>query len=1178
MKQEDFVHLHLHTEYSLLDGACRIDSLFQRAKELGQKSVAITDHGVLYGAVAFYKAAKKAGIHPVIGCEVYLAPRKMEQKEPGIDREYYHLVLLCENAAGYANLIQLVTASFTEGFYQKPRIDMEILRKHSEGLIALSACLAGKIPQLILSGDLAGAEEHATKMLEIFGKDRFYLELQDHGIPDQLKVNSGLVALSKKLGIGLVATNDVHYLRKEDAKSHDALLCIQTGKTLDDTDRMRFETDEFYFKSTEEMASLFPKHPEAIQNTAKIAARCRFEFDFTEAHLPKFKNDLGLSSAEYLRKISFEGLEKRISENKIKNPIPYRERLEYELGVVEQMGFCDYFLIVSDFVSFAKKSGIYVGPGRGSGAGSLAAWCLDITELDPLHYGLIFERFLNPERVSMPDFDIDFCMARRNEVIRYVTEKYGEDHVSQIVTFSTMASRAAVRDVGRVMGIPYAEVDRIVKRIPRLPDMTIERALREDSDLQALCSSGKTAEMMKTATVLEGMPRNASIHAAGVVLTDKPVSSYVPLAVNTGAKVTQFTMNEIADLGLLKIDFLGLRYLTIIRDAVNQIQQKLPDFDIHTIPLDDKETFDMISRGETAGMFQIESSGMKALMLQLKPRSVEDICAAIALYRPGPMDSIPRFLENRRQGKSAHSVKEVSKILEGTHGCIVYQEQVMEIFRKLAGYSFGRADIVRRAMSKKKADVMEKEREIFLHGETLPDGTVGCEGAIARGIRREDAEKVFDEMADFAKYAFNKSHAAAYALLSYRTAYLKCKFPKEYMAAILTSQLDSDKYSYYFSECQRMGIPILGPDINESQYSFSVSKKGLRFGFVGIKNVGESLIESIFAERKKSPFTSLRDFVERLRSSGLNRKALQSLVLSGAMDCFGVYRSKQFAIIEPLLESVRDAGRSVMPGQLSLFDSGFETLNANAETEYPDIAEFTREEILQGEKSVCGVYLSGHPLKDYAPLAERLGTQDILSLRTESERFHDGDRVKLLCLIDSITLKQVKSGDRMAFLQGEDQTGICEIVLFPKVYLKTANLLSENTPIVVFGRINTKDEEIKILADDITTPENAFQKEEAERKKAANPTQNPKNSLRKPQENVNLHSVSKIFLRFPKKGSRIEARATALIRIFPGTVPCYFYYEDTKKLFKLEGASLQLTQRVYRELSELLGKDNVGLK
>ncbi len=1176
MEREDFVHLHLHTEYSLLDGACRIDRLFQRAKELRQRSVAITDHGVLYGAVSFYKAAKAEGIHPIIGCEVYLAPRKMEQKEAGVDREYYHLVLLCENQTGYQNLIRLVTASFTEGFYQKPRIDMDLLQKHSEGLIALSACLAGKIPQLILSGNLPLAEEHAREMRSIFGKERFYLELQDHGIPEQLKVNSALAALSKKLDIPLVATNDVHYLNREDAKSHDVLLCIQTGKTLEDQDRMKFETDEFYLKSAEEMAALFPKHPEAIQNTVKIAERCQFDFDFTKAHLPVYKNDLGLSSAEYLRKAAFAGLERRILENGIRDKTEYVKRLEYELETVEKMGFCDYFLIVSDFVSFAKKSGIYVGPGRGSGAGSLAAWCLDITELDPLRSGLIFERFLNPERVSMPDFDIDFCMARRHEVIEYVTEKYGKDHVSQIVTFSTMASRAAVRDVGRVLGIPYAEVDRIVKKIPRLPDMTLEKALREDHDLALLCATGKAAEMMRIAKILEGMPRNASIHAAGVVLTDQPVSSYVPLAVNTGSKVTQFTMNEIADLGLLKIDFLGLRYLTIIRDAVEEIRKKDPEFDIHGIPLDDADTFEMISRGETAGMFQIESSGMKALMLQMKPRSVEDITAAIALYRPGPMDSIPRFLENRRLGKSAHSVKAVSDILEGTHGCIVYQEQVMEICRKLAGYSFGRADIVRKAMSKKNREVMAKERESFLFGDKSGKGAY--EGAVARGLSLAEAEKVFDEMAEFAKYAFNKSHAAAYALLSYRTAYLKCKYPEEYMAAILTSQLDSDKYSYYFSECQRMGIAILGPHINESQYSFSVSQKTLRFGFVGIKNVGEALIENIFAERKKGPFTSLRDFVERLRGAGLNKKAVQSLVLSGAMDCFGIARSRLFAAVDPLLDSARDAGRSVMPGQLSLFDTGFEPVKNTVETEYPDIPEFTREELLRGEKSVCGVYLSGHPLKDYEPLTKKLGAQEILSFRTEPERYRDGDRVTLLCLVDHITLKQVKSGEKMAFLQGEDQTGICEIVLFPKVLARVSSLLEENTPIVVFGRINTKDEEIKILADDITLPADALQKEEYFRKKEAGREQGENKSLRKTEEILNLSTVSKLFLRFPKKGSKIEKQAMALLRIFPGTLPCYFYYEDTEKLFRVDGASCQLTGRVYDELVLLLGKENVGLK
>ena len=1173
MEREDFVHLHLHTEYSLLDGACRIDRVFQRAKELGQTSVAITDHGVMYGAIAFYKAAKKEGLHPVIGCEVYLASRGMEDKDPSMDRESDHLVLLCENMTGYRNLMKLVTDSFTKGFYQKPRVDMDALRSHHEGLIALSACLAGRLSKRILAGDIAEAEKHALEMEEIFGKGNYFLELQDHGIPDQLRVNSALVSLSRRTGIGLVATNDVHYLTREDAESHDALLCIQTGKTLQDTDRMRFETNEFYFKSTEEMASLFPKTPEAITNTSAIAKRCSVEFDFTEAHLPHFKNELGLPSYDYLKKVCMEGLERRISENSITNRYEYETRLNYELETVEKMGFCDYFLIVADFVSFAKKNGIYVGPGRGSGAGSLAAWCLGITELDPIHYGLIFERFLNPERVSMPDFDIDFCKERRHEVIEYVAQTYGEEHVAQIVTFSTMAARAVVRDVGRVMGLPYSDVDRIVKKIPRFLDMTLEKALEEDSELRALCDEGNAKKMMQIAMNLEGMPRNASIHAAGLVLTDQPVTNYVPLAVNAGTKVTQYTMTEIADLGLLKIDFLGLRYLTIIRDAVEQVRKSEPDFDIDTIPLDDQDTYAMISRGETAGMFQIESSGMKALMLQMKPESIEDITAAIALYRPGPKDSIPRFLKNRRLGKVEHEVPELAKILASTHGCIVYQEQVMEIFRSLAGYSFGRADIVRRAMSKKKQDVMEKEHKIFLYGNKREDGTVECEGAIARGIPKESAERVFADMADFAKYAFNKSHAAAYALLSYRTAYLKCKYPKEYMAAVLTSQLGSDKYSYYFSECQRSGIAILPPHINESQLSFSVSGEALRVGFVGIKNVGEALIRNIFRERSGDPFTSFGNFVERMRSQGLNKKSLESLVLSGAMDCFGIARSRLYAVIESMMDQARDNQRQQIEGQMSLFDNIPSAPKGATLEEYPDIPEFSQKELLRGEKSVCGVYFSGHPLKDHQGLAKRLGAVDVMLLQSEPERFRDGEEIVLLCLVETITLKQVKNGSRMAFIQGEDQTGRCEIIAFPKVLSDHASLLEEGAVLAVRGKINTKDEEIKILAGKFAPPESA--------EKLAIKLENTHSSAKTHEnlkETIKFDEVSKLFLRFPEKGSKIEKRATALLRIFPGQTPCYFYYLDSQKLFRVDGASCRLTPRVYRELCELLGKENVGLK
>lgn len=1166
MKREDFAHLHLHTEYSLLDGACRIDRLFARVKELGQESVAITDHGVIYGVIAFYKAAKEAGIHPVIGCEVYVAPRRMQDKDPSIDREYHHLVLLCENMTGYHNLLKLVTASYTEGFYQKPRVDTETLRKHSEGLIALSACLAGKIPQQILKGDLDGAEQSALELKSIFGKDSFFLELQDHRIPDQIRVNAALSSLSKKLDIPLVATNDVHYLNRDDAESHDVLLCIQTGKVLQDESRMKFETDEFYLKSTEEMATLFPKHPEAITNSGKIAKRCQVEFDFSQAHLPSFENDLGLSSVEYLRRLSFEGLDRRISENKIEDRSPYDERLNYELETIEKMGFSDYFLIVSDFVGFAKKNDIYVGPGRGSGAGSLAAWCLDITELDPIKGNLIFERFLNPERVSMPDFDIDFCKERRHEVIEYVTKKYGEDHVAQIVTFSTMAARAAVRDVGRVLGMPYQDVDKIAKRIPHFLKITLDRALEDDKELQALCATGDAKKLMNIAKMLEGMPRNASIHAAGVVLTEGPVSEYVPLAVNNGTKVIQFTMNEIADLGLLKIDFLGLRFLTVIRDTVNEIRKKNADFDIHRIPLDDKETFDMISRGETAGMFQIESSGMKALMLQMKPRSIDDITAAIALYRPGPKDSIPRFLENRKNGVYQGDIPELDDILGPTHGCIVYQEQVMEIFRRLAGYSLGRADIVRRAMSKKEKEAMEKERSVFLFGEGNSP-----EGAIARGIERDKAEKIFSDMEKFAEYAFNKSHAAAYALLSYQTAYLKCKYPKEYMAAMLTNELTSDKYTYYFSECQRMGIAILPPDINLSQNSFSVEKEGLRFGLVGIKNVGANLVESIFTERNKAPFTSFTGFVERMRSCGLNRKALESLILSGTLDSFGANRAQLMAAAENTLNDASLAARSALPGQMSLFDTVSDNAFSANKDDFPALPDFSEKERLQGEKSVCGVYLSGHPLKSYDALSKKIGAKEILSFRSDPDRYQDGQSVTLLCLVGSVTLKQVRSGGKMAFVRGEDMTSWCEIIVFPKVLSQASSLLQEGQIIALSGKINTKDDEIKILAEKIYPVEKAEQVLNSVKT-------NENNSLKEPQKTLNFQSVSKIFLRFDTKGSKMESRTVALLKIFPGKTPCYFYYRDTEKLFCASGLEVEATEFLLKELSQLLGEENVGVK
>ncbi len=1160
MKQEDFVHLHLHTEYSLLDGACRIDRLFERARELGQTAVAITDHGVMYGVIAFYKAAQKHGIKPIIGCEVYVAPRSMTDKDLSVDRDYSHLVLLCENMTGYQNLIHLVTSSFTEGFYQKPRVDKALLRAHHEGLIALSACLAGEIPKKILAGDRDGAEQAALEYADIFGKENFFLEMQDHGITDQLKVNAALTALAEKTGLGLVATNDVHYLRKEDAASQDVLMCIQTGKTLTDEGRMKFETEEFYLKSAEEMEALFGRVPEALANTRRIADRCNVAFDFTDAHLPVFKNRLGLSSPEYLRRICREGLEKRLKENGITERAPYEERLEYELSVVEKMGFCDYFLIVADFVGFAKKSGIYVGPGRGSGAGSLAAWCLDITELDPLRYKLIFERFLNPERVSMPDFDVDFCFERRHEVIEYVTEKYGADRVAQIVTFSTMAARAVLRDVGRVLGMSYAEVDRIAKRVPHFLNMTLEKALAGDEELRSLCAAGPGKKLMDTALKLEGMPRNASVHAAGVVLTDRPVTDYVPLAVNTGARVTQYTMNEIADLGLLKIDFLGLRYLTIIRDAVELIRKKEPAFDIRTIPEDDRDVFRMIGEGKTSGLFQIESSGMKALMMQMKPESIEEICAAIALFRPGPMGSIPKYLENKRKGKVDYSIPALASILDNTYGCIVYQEQVMEIFRKLAGYTFGRADVVRRAMSKKKQDVMDRERETFLAGTDKA------------GIDRDSAAALFDEIARFAEYAFNKSHAAAYALLSYRTAYLKCRYPKEYMAAILTSQLDSDKYAFYFAECRKMGLSILPPDVNESMASFTVVPQGLRFGLVGIKNVGGAFLEELFRERARSRFSSFMDFVVRMKPKGLNRKALESMVFAGVFDTFGIARARLAASIEQLLSTLSTGvERGVMEGQLSLFGENMAEPESLPEFEFPEAPEYDKPTLLRLEKAAVGVYLSGHPLTDEEERAKKLGAEEIVRFHTEPERFREGDQVLLLCLVNKITLKQLKNGERMAFLRVEDTTGQTEVIVFPKVYAKAASLLEEDRILAITGQVNLKDEEIKIIAQKISLPDDAVP---VSREQHEKPTPAASAAKKSP---ANLADVAKIHLRFPQKDSIMERRILGLLGIFPGQTPVFFFYENERKLFRIAGLDCALTPVIYRELVEILGEENVAL-
>ncbi|HAZ19892.1 MAG TPA: DNA polymerase III subunit alpha [Clostridiales bacterium] len=1144
----NFVHLHLHTEYSLLDGACRIDEIFLKAKALGQTAVAITDHGVLYGAVDFYREAKKHGILPIIGCEIYLAPRSRFDKTP-LDREYDHLVLLAKNQQGYQNLMKLVSLAFTEGFYSKPRADFSLLETYHEGLIALSACLAGSIPRAILDHNLDKAREYIYQYRSIFGDD-FYLEMQDHGYDDQKLVCSALRQLSRETSTPLVVTNDIHYLNQEDARSQATLLCIQTNTRLTDGRPLGFETDAFYFKSEEEMRTLFPHDEEAILNTRKIAEQCRVDFDFTSTRLPVFDIPNGETAESYLKKLCFDGLDQKNP----KDRRAYEERLRHELKTIASMGYSSYFLIVWDFVRFAKNKGIYVGPGRGSGAGSLAAYCLGITNVDPLPYGLIFERFLNPERVTMPDFDIDFCYERRGEVIQYVTDKYGEDHVAQIVTFNTMAARAVIRDVGRAMDVPYATVERIAKRIPRVLNITLDAALKEDKALaDEIESDVILRDMITVAKKLEGMPRHASTHAAGVVITDKPVNDYVPLCTTRDATVTQFTMNTIADLGLLKIDFLGLRYLTILRDTVEEIRKAQTDFCLEQIPDRDEKTFASLAAGNTAGLFQLESGGMTNLIVQMNPHSVEDITAAIALYRPGPMESIPRYLKNRKDPcHIRYVIPDLEPILSVTNGCIVYQEQVMEIFCKLAGYTYGRADVVRRAMSKKKMVEMEKERGIFIAG------------AKERGYDEKAAETVFDDMAEFANYAFNKSHAAAYGILAYQTAYLKCHYTAEYMAALLTSQLDGGKLAYYIADCQKNGVKVLPPHINESTIRFTVNNHQIRFGLLAVKNVGEQFLRSILAERNNRPFSSFADFLERMHTRDINKKMVESLKCAGAFDCFDIPRNSLLAVCDSALETLSRLHHRMVTGQIDLFSSAGDDMLT---IQYPTLPLLKEEDRLRMEKEVLGVYTTGHPLYAYAETAAKLGIIPLSALGEEEQgaMMPEGQTVKVLIMVSGSKIIKTRSGDTMCFLTMEDLSGECEGVLFPKVWEKYAPMLAPGSVVAVTGDVSHKDDKIALLVKTVHVPNHA--------------------SAPLPAMGMNVQVKSsvhekkqKIYLRLSSKNDKIVQRLLALLAIFDGNCPVVLFFDDSKEYVMAEGYAVEPTPRLISHLTDLLGETNVIVK
>ena len=1152
MSEKQFVHLHVHTEYSLLDGACRIDRMFDRLKELGQTAIAITDHGVMYGCVDFYKAAKKAGVKPIIGCEVYVATRSRFDKVNRIDGSN-HLVLLCKNETGYKNLIKLVSAGFIEGFYSKPRVDKELLEQHHEGLVCLSACLAGEIPQALLAGDYEKAKAAALYFNDLFGQGNFYIEIQDHGIDAQQQILPLLIRLARETGIPLVATNDAHYLRKEDSKMQSILICIQTGKTVQDADKLEFETDEFYLKSTEERYHLFYIAPDACENTVKIAEMCNFDFEFGVTKLPYFEAPDGMDNQVYFEKLCREGLVRRYGDGVTDE---MRERLEYEIDVIRRMGYTNYYLIVFDFINYAKQQGIPVGPGRGSGAGSLAAYCVGITNIDPIRYNLLFERFLNPERVSMPDFDVDFCYERRQEVIDYVNEKYGHDHVAQIITFGTMAARAAIRDVGRVLGMPYAQVDSISKMVPMELKMTLNRALEVSPELKAQYEADpQVKELIDTAIKIEGMPRHASTHAAGVVITREAANEYVPLASNDGVPVTQFTMTTIEELGLLKMDFLGLRTLTVIKNAEEMVRRREPDFSMDNISYDDAATYDMLGRSETEGVFQLESTGMKQVLTGLQPKNLEDIIALISLYRPGPMDSIPTYLRNRHEpDKVRYKTPQLAHILDVTNGCIVYQEQVMQICRELAGFTLGQADLVRRAMSKKKHDVMEKERQHFV---------TGC---AANGISEQAANDIFDDMSSFASYAFNKSHAACYAYVAFQTAYLKCHYPSEFMAALLTSVLDNtDKVIEYTGECQRLGIKVLPPSINVSDGGFTVDGKSIRFGLNATKNVGRNLIAAVVRERKEKPFTSLYDFCRRLHGQELNRRAAESLVKCGAFDETGVSRKAMLENVDAIFKSVEtDVGRNV-EGQLDLFSqlSGESAGAAGEDFHIEDHGEFPLPELLKMEKEVSGLYLSGHPLDGYRQQIQKIGACRIADLMGEEARRYDGKHVNIVCAVIKSKFMTTRSNTMMAFTNVEDLSGTMEIIVFPKVLADCRSALQDNAVVVINGRVSVKEEEnAKLVAEKITPIEEY----------SANGTAAPRPAQEKPARKG-------MYLKVPSRSCPQFAKVENLLSIFEGPLPVYIYFEDQKQLTLAPRNLWSMEHELLTcELKRILGDGNVAFK
>lgn len=1197
-----FTHLHVHSEYSLLDGMSKINKAPEYVKSLGMDSLAITDHGVMFGIIDFYKSCKKSGIKPIIGCEVYVAPRTRFDKDPDRDRNMNHLILLAENMIGYKNLTKLVSAAFTEGFYFKPRVDKELLREHSEGIICLSACLAGAIPRKILNGDYSGAKAEALELRDIFGKDNFYLEIQNHFLDDDKPATQGLVKLSEEIGAPLVATNDAHYIKRSDAKAHDVLLAIQTGSTVDDENRMRFANDEFYLKSESEMMELFPEHPEAIENSHKIAERCNVEFEFGEYHLPEFIPPEGMTNKDYLRKLCYDGLERRYGSEALQDGSTYRDRLESELEVIEKMGYVEYFLIVWDFIHYAKSNDIPVGPGRGSAAGSIVAYSLAITEIEPIKYNLIFERFLNPERVSMPDIDVDFCIDRRQEVIDYVVQKYGKDKVSQIITFGTLKAKAAVRDVGRALNASYAEADSIAKAIPAELGMTISKALDINRDLRARYETEPLVKnILDMSMAVEGMPRHSSTHAAGIVISKMPLDEYVPLYMSDKGLATQFNMTTIEELGLLKMDFLGLRNLTMINEAIQLIKENHGvEIDFSKMDYDDPAVYEMISKGNTQGIFQLESAGMTEFMKNLNPSCFEDIVAGISLYRPGPMDSIPKYIENKKNPEKVKYVdSHLEPILNVTYGCMVYQEQVMQIVRELGGYSFGRSDLVRRAMSKKKMSVMLEEKKYFIHGKDDSDGTPAIAGCVANGIPERAAEAIFDDMVSFAEYAFNKSHAAAYAVVSYETAYLKAHYPVEFMAALMSSVMGEPRHiAAYIRNCKELGIEVLPPSVLHSRRKFIAKDGKIRFGLLAIKNVGSSIVDAIVEGRRGRDIDNLYDFIKSIEPSELNKKAIECLIKAGAMDEFTQNRAALLAISDDAVGAAQSSARRISKDQISLFQLDSDIMeDVKTAPELPNIQNFDKAHLLSMEKEMMGVYLSGHPLDKYRDLIDENITANTAEIfdsnlsgdgENESEfieerasgsnRFNDGDTVIMAGMVGDLRRMITKSNQEMARLTIEDYYGVITAIVFPRDYAKAKYVLENDAIVAIKGTLSFKeDSDPEILVNRVTEIERISEFKDQGRNDYNRTSM--RNYSRSKVKTEPLREKQYLKLRVSQELSdmlgndEIQQRILGAVSAHRGDTDMLIYLPGQKPLKSANGVDID--ENLLIELEQLLGKENV---